>query len=338
MIKKTILSICIPTYNRGEKVFELINSILKYKGDEIEVIVVDNLSTDNTNVLLNQITDSRFINIRNKENIGGIKNIFKALTVSNGEYCFLCLDKDRVEYQKIGDLIERLKDNSDILFGYCKLNKFEESSDIIYDKGFFSVYNMAYLSNHPTGMFYKSDVLRRLPILNQIFNQNKKFGFYTDLINAEMAVLGPSRIINLPAFYTETKEESEKISSFTYTNENEVFFYPSKRIEEFLIYSKSMYSLNITKKEKDRVFDAIFFRGLMASTFGFRNILKDQSICNHYLVQSRKVTLIEIIKIELKFLKAFFKSDLPINIFRKIYIVIIANAKILYTMTRKNKK
>ncbi|SHG59959.1 glycosyltransferase family 2 protein [Flavobacterium johnsoniae] len=334
MIKKTILSICIPTYNRGEKVFELINSILKYKGDEIEVIVVDNLSTDNTNVLLNQITDSRFINIRNKENIGGIKNIFKALTVSNGEYCFLCLDKDRVDYQKIGDLIERLKDNSDILFGYSKLNHFEESSDQVYDKGFPSVYNMAYLSSHPTGMFYKSDVLRSLPILSQIFNENKKFGFYNDLINAEMAVLGRSKIINLPAFYTETKEECGKVTSFTYINENEVFFFPSKRIEEFLIYSKSLYSLNITKKEKNKVLATIFSRGLIASTLGFRNILKDQSVCNHYLVQSRDVTLIEIIQINFKFLKAFFKSDLPVSIFCKIYISTIANAKILYIMAR----
>ncbi|MBF7090648.1 glycosyltransferase family 2 protein [Flavobacterium sp. ALJ2] len=338
MSSNPVISICIPTYNRGNKVNELVNSILKYKGDDIEVIVVDNLSTDRTSSLLSEIVDHRFINVRNEENIGGIKNIFKALKLAKGEYCFLCLDKDRIDYEKVGFLIKRLKEDSDVLFGYCKLNSIKDSPDILYNKGFASLYNMAYLSAHPSGMFYKTDVLKSLPLLNQIFTENKKFGFYTDLINAEIATLGQSKIIMLPVFYTETKEDCEKVSSFTYTNENEVFFFPSKRIEEFMVYSESLYSLKIARKEKNKVLAKIFLSGLLASTLGFKNILEDSSVCTHYFVKSRNVSIIELIKIAFTFSKAFFKSDLPVSVFFKIYVCIVSNVKMGYLITRNKLK
>ena len=47
-----IISICIPTYNRKDKVYELVSNILKYKGNEIEVAVLDNLSKNNSNACL----------------------------------------------------------------------------------------------------------------------------------------------------------------------------------------------------------------------------------------------------------------------------------------------
>lgn len=332
MFKKPKISICIPTFNRGKKVSELVNSILKYKGDEIEVLVLDNLSTDDTNELLDKIIDSRLTYVKNEENIGGIKNIFKSLIIANGEYCFLCLDKDRIDYEKIEELIKRVV-NSDILFGHCILNGIEDKPDVLFEKGFNSVFNMAYLSSHPSGMFYKTEVLRHLPVINQIFKENKKFGFYTELINAEMSTLGPSKIINLPVFGTETKEECGEIKSFTYTNESEIFFFPKNRSDEFLMYSKNLYSLDLTYEEKNIILKKIFLKGLLASTIAFRSILKDMSICNHYFIKTRNVSVLEMIKSAFLFSENFVKSDLPISRSFKIYICINANIKTLYAIT-----
>ncbi|OXA92187.1 glycosyltransferase family 2 protein [Flavobacterium hercynium] len=331
MLKKPIISICIPTYNRDDKVIELVNSILQYKGDEIEVLVLDNSSTDETNSLFNKIVDNRLSYVRNNENIGGIKNVFKALVIANGEYCFLCLDKDRIKFERIGDLLDNIK-SSDVLFGHCVLNAAEKKTDIFFEKGFPSVYNMSYLAAHPSGMFYKTEALKNLPVLNQIFNENKKFGFYAELINAEMSVLGKSKIINIPAFFTETKEDCGKIRSFTYTNENEIFFFPSKRSEEFLIYSENLYSLNLTLKEKNRVLKKIFLKGLLATTVDFKSILNDISICDHYFIATRKVSLLELIKNDILFCKNFIKSDLPLSVFFKFYICVISNMKIICAM------
>lgn len=329
MLKKPVISICIPTYNRCDKVIELVKDILKYEGDEIEVVVLDNLSTDSTKFLFDKIVDNRLSYVRNEKNIGGIRNIFKSLVIGNGEYCFLCLDKDRIDYQRIGDLISRLK-TSNVLFGHCILNSLQEKADVVFEKGFHSVYNMSYLSAHPSGMFYKTEVLKKLPVIKQILNENKKFGFYTELVNAQMSILGESKIINLPVFYTETKEDCGKIKSFTYTNENEIFFFPVKRTEEFFIYIENLYSLDLKIEKKNKVLKKIFFKSLLACTLDFKRILNDSAICDHYFVSTRKVSFLELIKNDILFCKAFVKSKLPVNIFLKLSICIISNMKILY--------
>lgn len=333
MNKKPIISICIPTYNRGNKVFELVTSILKYKESNIEVIVLDNFSSDNTNFLLNEIKDNRFAYLRNSENIGGIKNIFKALLNANGKYCFLCLDKDRINYNNIEELIKRIDNNQDVSFGYCILNGQYNKSDILFSKGFSSVYNMSYRSAHPTGMFYKTDFLKNLPVIKKIFEENKKFGFYTELINAEMSVLGMSKVVNLPVFFTETKEESEEVKSFTYKNENEIFFFPHKRYEEFLTYSSNLYSLDLTDNEKNKILKKIFLNGLVAATIEFKKNLKDRSVCNHYLVKSRNVSFLELFKTAIIFSRDFIKSDIPVSLLIKIYISVIGNFKVVYMLT-----
>lgn len=43
-----ILSFCIPTYSRAEKVLKLVYEILRYEGFDIEVVVSDNCSDDGT--------------------------------------------------------------------------------------------------------------------------------------------------------------------------------------------------------------------------------------------------------------------------------------------------
>ncbi|GAB6011237.1 GDP-mannose 4,6-dehydratase [Viscerimonas tarda] len=94
---KKVVSFCIPSFNRGERIYKLVTNILKYNGSDIDVVVLDNCSEDNTITLLNEITDDRFRLIQNQHNVGGIINILKALASGNSEYSFLCLDKDFVD-------------------------------------------------------------------------------------------------------------------------------------------------------------------------------------------------------------------------------------------------
>ena len=42
------LSICMPTYNFGRFIGEALDSIMKQATDEVEIIVLDGASTDNT--------------------------------------------------------------------------------------------------------------------------------------------------------------------------------------------------------------------------------------------------------------------------------------------------
>ncbi len=45
---KHLLSICIATYNRAEYIGETLESIIPQVTDEVEIVIVDGASTDNT--------------------------------------------------------------------------------------------------------------------------------------------------------------------------------------------------------------------------------------------------------------------------------------------------
>lgn len=326
MNKKPFISICIPTYNRKEKVYKLVNDILNYKGDEIEVVVLDNCSTDATKLLLKKIDDYRFHYFLNDINIGSILNILKVLTKANGQYSILCLDKDYLDYQEIPNLVNHLKYDNDVVFGYCSLNLQNISSDKVFEKGYSSVLNMAYLSKHPSGYFYKTDMFINSKILKQIFTQNDKFGFPFELINAEMSFSGKSKVINLPLFNTESRNDCAKIPSFTFDKSN-IYFDPKERFIECVKYIMSVLQLDLLKKEKRKLIILLFSRGLIASTFGYRTILADHPLCLHHGIEPHKISIIELIKIDFEFSSSFFRENLSISHFRKLTIIFLTHLR-----------
>lgn len=332
MLKNPIISFCIPTYNRVGKVFELVSNILKHEGSDIEVLVLDNCSTDGTKVLLEKIQDSRFKFIQNEKNIGGIKNPYKALSLAKGDFCFLCLDKDYVNPKYINELVAKLTVDNDVVFGHCELDNKKNSSDIVYDKGFQSILNMSYLSAHPSGMFYKKDIFIKSDILKDIFNSDKIFGFGFELINAEMSLKGKSLQIGLPVFTVESREECANTASYTYKNANDVFFSPKGRFNEFYTYTKHLYGLDICLNEKRIILKKLLRQGLMSATFGYRDIMKDISICSHYHLKSLNISSIELIKIYWNFTFSFFISDLPISLLNRILLFFSVNLRLFYSL------
>lgn len=90
---KPFLSICIPTYNRAEIVFECVQNCLQLPYSWIEVVVTDNCSTDNTKDIFSSINDSRFHYYRNEKNIGYI-NLAMSLKNGSGQFCLLLSDED----------------------------------------------------------------------------------------------------------------------------------------------------------------------------------------------------------------------------------------------------
>ncbi|WP_394775117.1 glycosyltransferase family 2 protein [Flavobacterium sp.] len=323
-----IISICIPTYNRCNKVYKLINNILLYQGTEIEVIVLDNCSTDETKHLLSEIKDPRFSFIQNEENIGGVFNLLKSLSLGSGKFSMLCLDKDSLDHRQIDKIIKHINLDSEVVFGHCNQNLQKYSEDVFYAKGYDSVVNMAYLSRHPTGMFYKTTEYNDLSLVKKIFVEKQMFPFYTDMINAEMAMIGKSQIINVPSFYTESKDEASKSPSFTY-DVNNAYFSPAKRIVEFDTYLENAQNLNLSSKELFRLIFTLYGHELMQSTFGYRYMIEDDHVCLHNRIAKEKVGFVKLWKLNFLFTSHFFKKRMKINIMQKILIVLCWNTKFL---------
>ena len=70
MKSDVMLSICIGTFNRRDILLKNINRILEYKGEDIEIVIVDNASEDGTWETLQTLTDKRVRVFRDDVNKG----------------------------------------------------------------------------------------------------------------------------------------------------------------------------------------------------------------------------------------------------------------------------
>jgi glycosyltransferase involved in cell wall biosynthesis len=81
------ISVIITSYNRANYISKAIESVLDQDYDNIELIIIDNCSTDNSEeVISTYLSDSRVKLVKNPTNIGAVSSIIKAIELSKGDY------------------------------------------------------------------------------------------------------------------------------------------------------------------------------------------------------------------------------------------------------------
>jgi len=111
------LSICIATYNRGIYVGETLDSILVQLQPNIEIIVVDGASPDNTQEVMEQYMSShtQIRYYRELENSGIDRDYDKAVGYARGEYCWLMTDDDILCSGAVSRILNALNENHDLI-------------------------------------------------------------------------------------------------------------------------------------------------------------------------------------------------------------------------------
>jgi len=89
-----LVSILIPTYNRANLLKRAIESALKQSYDNIEIIVSDNCSTDDTKEVVSKFMDNRIRYFRNERNLGPILNWRLSLKIAKGYLSVILSDDD----------------------------------------------------------------------------------------------------------------------------------------------------------------------------------------------------------------------------------------------------
>ena len=116
------ISVCMATFNGGKFIREQVMSILPQLGEDDEIIVSDDGSSDETINILNSFQDRRIKVIANKGRHGIVPNFENALKNSCGDYIFFSDQDDIWNINKVNTCILALKDadlvvhNSRILF------------------------------------------------------------------------------------------------------------------------------------------------------------------------------------------------------------------------------
>ncbi len=90
------ISVIVPTYNRVDFLCRCVDSILAQNYNNIEIIIINDCSTDNTTEVVNQKygNNSKVIYIENETNLGPGGNRQKAYLISSGEYIVFADDDD----------------------------------------------------------------------------------------------------------------------------------------------------------------------------------------------------------------------------------------------------
>ena len=140
-----ILSICIPTYSRSAYLKICIDSLLAYRGTDIEVVVQDNYSEDDTEALVKSYVemDSRVSYKKNSQNLGMMENLFKAMERAKGEYIFILSDDDYILSGGIEKVIRLIKKDRPTAFNCAKILYFEKSKRAIYYSAINSTGNLS---------------------------------------------------------------------------------------------------------------------------------------------------------------------------------------------------
>ena len=120
MQNEPLVSVIIPTYNRGRLILDSINSVLNQTYKNIELIVVDDCSTDDTEKTVKSIDDSRIKYIKLEKNSGACVARNKGIEISRGEFIAFNDSDDLWLPEKINSQLDFFyKNNAEISF--CKM-------------------------------------------------------------------------------------------------------------------------------------------------------------------------------------------------------------------------
>lgn len=161
-MKKPILSICIPTFNRAQFAYEAaLHALNAWDGSEIEVVVSDNGSGDNTQALLSQITDPRLKYYRNERNYGAAYNTHLTFLRAGGRFAYLTSDEDDLKKEELAYLLSYLEGHPEtaVFIGGGDLTYTKKRfPDAVYTEPFEALKAIAFKTRYMTGIILNQEM------------------------------------------------------------------------------------------------------------------------------------------------------------------------------------
>lgn len=168
------ISVITPTYNVGKYVANTIKSILNQTHKNVELIIVDDCSSDNTAEVVNSITDNRIVFLQNNKNNGAAycRNI--AIKKATGDYIAFLDGDDLWLPNKLKKQLEYMINNN-YYFTYTKYGVLNNNEELYEVSGPPVINHSLFLRCDFIGcltVMYKRSVYPNLCIPNDIFKRN----------------------------------------------------------------------------------------------------------------------------------------------------------------------
>ena len=171
--KKPIITVIIPLHNCNQTISSSLRSIQYQNNSNIEIILIDDLSTDNSKGIIKQIQikDKRIKLIENKRNMGTLYSRSVGALLSKGNY-ILCLDNDDLFFDED-------------VFDYVYKQSIKDDLDIVQFRALFTIGNLIDIKNLKDYQFYgfKENLYLYQPKLGiWTITLNEKFKIHNNLI------------------------------------------------------------------------------------------------------------------------------------------------------------
>ncbi len=135
-----LVSVIIPVYNVEKYIREAIQSIQNQTYKNLEIIIIDDGSTDNTYNILEELAknDNRVKLYRNEKNLKIVKTLNRALSLANGEYIARMDGDDISAIDRIERKVKFLEENKEFDLVGCSVKTIDINGNIIGQRIYYS--------------------------------------------------------------------------------------------------------------------------------------------------------------------------------------------------------
>jgi glycosyltransferase involved in cell wall biosynthesis len=216
-----VVSVLLPVYNGADFLEEAISSVLSQSFEDLELIIRDDQSTDQSRNIIRKFTDKRIVVAENDANLGLFGNINACLSLSSGHFVHLFSQDDIMHVDCLESQLESLLKYKEAGMVYCGTRAIDENGTVFADSShdrtpvFIDRNLYLSLSAHYGSLSASiSTVMIRREVLDDVgtFNSNMKVAGDYDLWN-KIADRYP--IIRNPKIVTDIRAHKRQATNAT---------------------------------------------------------------------------------------------------------------------------
>ncbi|MBE6817490.1 MAG: glycosyltransferase [Ruminococcaceae bacterium] len=220
-MKEKKVTICIPVYNAEKYIQSTLHSLTEQSYSNIQIIVIDNCSTDRTCDIVSACSDPRIKLIKNEKNIGMVGNFNACLHHIDGDYLQIVCADDYLEKDCIRLKAEALAHHPDCVIAISATNIANKDEKVIFTRKSFrksciiSGKKMLRLSfakhnlfGEPTNVMLRANCIEKAGVFSEELYYAVDWEYWL-----RMCTLGDVYYINEPLsrFYLRNDSESSKL-------------------------------------------------------------------------------------------------------------------------------
>ena len=250
-----LVTVVLPTYNGGKYIEEMLDSLERQTYTNIEVIISDDCSMDNTVPIIEmwieqEKRNKKYILLKNKHNRGLVRNIKSARSYVHGQYLFLADQDDIWEENKVEVQVRYFEKNEKCILNFCDRSIIWNGKIVISsearDKNLFDpiVENTEYVLSHPGRYGANKIAVRNVKgCCQEILDIPDNIVEHDTYIAMIASMYGTIDFIRIPLvrYRIHNNNVSENYKVETARNFIECFKYLRKSAKE---YYKSQYRMN----------------------------------------------------------------------------------------------